>query len=46
MPELAAGAQGVYVCRASAPGGQAEDRATLTVQGRSITLAPGDTGTP
>ncbi|XP_031987365.1 basement membrane-specific heparan sulfate proteoglycan core protein isoform X4 [Corvus moneduloides] len=32
MPELAAGAQGVYVCRASAPGGQAEDRATLTVQ--------------
>ncbi|XP_072773404.1 basement membrane-specific heparan sulfate proteoglycan core protein isoform X5 [Taeniopygia guttata] len=32
MPELASGAQGVYVCRASAPGGQAEDRATLTVQ--------------
>ncbi|XP_054705507.1 basement membrane-specific heparan sulfate proteoglycan core protein isoform X3 [Grus americana] len=33
MPELAWGAQGVYVCRASAPGGgQAEDRATLTVQ--------------
>ncbi|XP_017588192.1 PREDICTED: basement membrane-specific heparan sulfate proteoglycan core protein [Corvus brachyrhynchos] len=32
MPELAAGAQGVYVCRASAPGRQAEDRATLTVQ--------------
>ncbi|XP_049659348.1 basement membrane-specific heparan sulfate proteoglycan core protein isoform X12 [Accipiter gentilis] len=33
IPELAWGAQGVYVCRASAPGGQAEDRATLTVQG-------------
>ncbi|XP_052547646.1 basement membrane-specific heparan sulfate proteoglycan core protein isoform X11 [Tympanuchus pallidicinctus] len=32
IPELAQGAQGVYVCRASAPGGQAEDRATLTVQ--------------
>ncbi|KAM3659714.1 LOW QUALITY PROTEIN: basement membrane-specific heparan sulfate proteoglycan core protein [Ammospiza maritima maritima] len=32
MPELAPGAQGVYVCRASGPGGQAEDRATLTVQ--------------
>ncbi|XP_030363786.1 basement membrane-specific heparan sulfate proteoglycan core protein isoform X1 [Strigops habroptila] len=32
IPELAWGAQGVYVCRASAPGGQAEDRATLTVQ--------------
>ncbi|XP_066058873.1 basement membrane-specific heparan sulfate proteoglycan core protein isoform X2 [Chamaea fasciata] len=32
MPELASGAQGVYVCRASAPGRQAEDRATLTVQ--------------
>ncbi|XP_040441615.1 LOW QUALITY PROTEIN: basement membrane-specific heparan sulfate proteoglycan core protein [Falco naumanni] len=32
MPELAWGAQGVYVCRASAPGRQAEDRATLTVQ--------------
>ncbi|XP_075629463.1 basement membrane-specific heparan sulfate proteoglycan core protein isoform X8 [Balearica regulorum gibbericeps] len=33
MPELVWGAQGVYVCRASAPGGgQAEDRATLTVQ--------------
>ncbi|XP_014117185.1 PREDICTED: basement membrane-specific heparan sulfate proteoglycan core protein isoform X3 [Pseudopodoces humilis] len=32
MPELASGAQGVYVCRATAPGGQAEDRATLTVQ--------------
>ncbi|RLV89744.1 hypothetical protein DV515_00014742 [Chloebia gouldiae] len=32
MPELASGAQGVYVCQASAPGGQAEDRATLTVQ--------------
>ncbi|XP_040389437.1 basement membrane-specific heparan sulfate proteoglycan core protein isoform X14 [Cygnus olor] len=32
IPELARGAQGVYVCRASAPGGQAEDRATLTVQ--------------
>ncbi|XP_016158848.1 PREDICTED: basement membrane-specific heparan sulfate proteoglycan core protein [Ficedula albicollis] len=32
MPELASGAQGVYVCRASAPGGQVEDRATLTVQ--------------
>ncbi|XP_063033259.1 basement membrane-specific heparan sulfate proteoglycan core protein isoform X3 [Melospiza melodia melodia] len=32
MPELAPGSQGVYVCRASGPGGQAEDRATLTVQ--------------
>ncbi|KAM9217540.1 LOW QUALITY PROTEIN: basement membrane-specific heparan sulfate proteoglycan core protein [Leptosomus discolor] len=32
MPDLAWGAQGVYVCRATAPGGQAEDRATLTVQ--------------
>ncbi|XP_065520473.1 basement membrane-specific heparan sulfate proteoglycan core protein isoform X3 [Lathamus discolor] len=32
IPELAWGAQGVYVCRASAPGGQAEDRATLTMQ--------------
>ncbi|XP_030319283.1 basement membrane-specific heparan sulfate proteoglycan core protein [Calypte anna] len=32
MPELAWGAQGVYVCRASAPGGHAEDRVTLTVQ--------------
>ncbi|XP_054251094.1 basement membrane-specific heparan sulfate proteoglycan core protein [Indicator indicator] len=32
LPELAWGAQGVYVCRASAPGGQAEDRATLTIQ--------------
>ncbi|XP_052648523.1 LOW QUALITY PROTEIN: basement membrane-specific heparan sulfate proteoglycan core protein [Harpia harpyja] len=32
IPELAWGAQGVYVCQASAPGGQAEDRATLTVQ--------------
>ncbi|XP_031463809.1 basement membrane-specific heparan sulfate proteoglycan core protein isoform X8 [Phasianus colchicus] len=32
IPELAQGAQGVYVCRASTPGGQAEDRATLTVQ--------------
>ncbi|XP_027764587.1 basement membrane-specific heparan sulfate proteoglycan core protein, partial [Empidonax traillii] len=32
IPELAWGAQGVYVCRASAPGGQAEDRATLTIQ--------------
>ncbi|KFQ95714.1 Basement membrane-specific heparan sulfate proteoglycan core protein, partial [Nipponia nippon] len=32
IPELAWGAQGVYVCRASAPGGQAEDRATLAVQ--------------
>ncbi|KAL9825380.1 LOW QUALITY PROTEIN: basement membrane-specific heparan sulfate proteoglycan core protein [Geothlypis trichas] len=32
MPELGPGAQGVYVCRASGPGGQAEDRATLTVQ--------------
>ncbi|XP_056364035.1 basement membrane-specific heparan sulfate proteoglycan core protein isoform X2 [Oenanthe melanoleuca] len=32
MPELAPGAQGVYVCRASAPGRQVEDRATLTVQ--------------
>lgn len=46
IPELAWGAQGVYVCRASAPGGQAEDRATLTVQGKSITRALGDTGTP
>lgn len=35
IPELTQGAQGVYVCRASAPGGQAEDRATLAVQGRS-----------
>ena len=41
MPELAWGAQGVYVCRAHAPGGQAEDRATLTVQGRSSARAPG-----
>ncbi|KAK2521549.1 Hspg2 [Columba guinea] len=32
IPELAWGAQGVYVCRASAPGVQAEDRATLSVQ--------------
>ncbi|KAK4809745.1 hypothetical protein QYF61_007113 [Mycteria americana] len=32
MPELAWAAQGVYVCRASAPGRQAEDRATLTIQ--------------
>ncbi|KAM9521181.1 basement membrane-specific heparan sulfate proteoglycan core protein isoform 5-T5 [Guaruba guarouba] len=32
IPELTWGAQGVYVCRASAPGGQAEDRATLTMQ--------------
>ncbi|XP_064028426.1 basement membrane-specific heparan sulfate proteoglycan core protein isoform X3 [Pogoniulus pusillus] len=32
IPELAWGAQGVYVCRASAPGGQAEDRASLTIQ--------------
>ncbi|XP_061298167.1 basement membrane-specific heparan sulfate proteoglycan core protein isoform X6 [Pezoporus flaviventris] len=32
IPELAWGAQGVYVCRASAPGRQAEDRATLTMQ--------------
>ncbi|XP_061235502.1 basement membrane-specific heparan sulfate proteoglycan core protein isoform X3 [Neopsephotus bourkii] len=32
IQELAWGAQGVYVCRASAPGGQAEDRATLTMQ--------------
>ncbi|XP_072210311.1 basement membrane-specific heparan sulfate proteoglycan core protein isoform X3 [Excalfactoria chinensis] len=32
IPVLAQGAQGVYVCRASAPGGQAEDRAMLTVQ--------------
>ncbi|RMB89711.1 hypothetical protein DUI87_33908 [Hirundo rustica rustica] len=32
MPELASGAQGVYVCRATALGRQAEDRATLTVQ--------------
>ncbi|XP_042746630.1 basement membrane-specific heparan sulfate proteoglycan core protein isoform X4 [Lagopus leucura] len=38
IPELAQGAQGVYVCRASAPGGQAEDRATLTVQGRSTLI--------
>lgn len=37
IPELAWGAQGVYVCRASAPGVQAEDRATLSVQGRSDT---------
>ncbi|XP_062486114.1 basement membrane-specific heparan sulfate proteoglycan core protein isoform X7 [Pezoporus occidentalis] len=32
IPELAWGAQGVYVCRASAPGRQAEDRATLSMQ--------------
>ncbi|KAM8989962.1 basement membrane-specific heparan sulfate proteoglycan core protein isoform 10-T10 [Ara ararauna] len=32
IPELTWGAQGVYVCRASAPGRQAEDRATLTMQ--------------
>lgn len=46
IPELAWGAQGVYVCRASAPGGQAEDRATLTMQGRSSPHGLGDTGTP
>ncbi|POI32121.1 hypothetical protein CIB84_004127, partial [Bambusicola thoracicus] len=32
IPELAQGAQGVYVCRASTLHGQVEDRATLTVQ--------------
>ncbi|KFV61221.1 Basement membrane-specific heparan sulfate proteoglycan core protein, partial [Dryobates pubescens] len=36
-PALPADA-GVYVCRASAPSGQAEDRATLTIQGRNGTL--------
>ncbi|XP_069730950.1 basement membrane-specific heparan sulfate proteoglycan core protein isoform X7 [Phaenicophaeus curvirostris] len=32
ISELTWGAQGVYVCRASAPGSHAEDRATLTIQ--------------